>query len=1046
MEGKFSAVGDVKTTVNPPNEGVIGRIYELIDNKRIDNKSGEPEGLKQKVLQAWEFLYKRQADKNPLPKVLDKQFVTDFQQLAQRPFVDKPETELDDLDRLPELDREQYQREIQRYVSPETVTVEERHGGEKHLKGEVPKHHDYLFEKLDLRRPKGEPGGGHAGANPGQPHGHSRRPIGPGMPPHNPGGDKSAEMVGVLEWNQGDPDRITSQFHWEEVPDTLTIRLAQEDLWVYEALLRIIENTNAGTTYENAAIRQVEALEIGKQAAQSWKQNESPLMQGVKPAGGGPGTPRGAGRPRPGPRPGRLGATGSGQQESQLSDRYVDDKGYPLADGTKHPYAEFKMMPIDIRLVIHQRKVTKLLAECANSNMPIVVRSVAIRPGEGQFAGAAAGPAPAPGGGRHWSGGGGGQGNAEENAASESSGSPYLPIEVRGIIYIYNPPTLKNLGKGSSGGAPPRRRRSAGRPSGKERLAMKAKFKLKLNKESIQRFFLDNGEKLVFGLVALGGLLMISQALTRKNYEKKPEELMSSSEEANQKIDRTPPDAIPPECHSAEFEKLVRRIELTVEPLAYDYRNPWDNPVVKPLKLRPQPQLFAALELRGVAGAAKFKVRTTGTPSERITLDAVGKRADIRQDLGGRRYAVLTALVPVEQQTAAYQDTFDGVGLVQELDDAPFYHNFVVQRAVVHPGGQSQDLEWEPEEDATPMMRAAIANWQGAAAEVADPKFIWSRGNQGAQAATPRGARPGAAEINPLVFPLGPLVGRSWGQEAVHDPEIPLFKVAKGPAAPLPARVETPPDDDAAPTVKTPAPATDDEEPKPKYALLRYFDFNAEPGKTYRYRVALRVINPNYKVEAGYLANPDYAAGHYLQGPWSEPSNEIAIPEDTRALVRSVQPAKSSAVEVEATLAMLLWQEASGTLVHKDFTNLPRGKVLNFVNEVLEPPRVSPPPPPPPPHTRRPKPHATFITDAVLVDVAGDKDYGEMLLLDKDGNLVARNTVADGRTYDKWLADEKQLGEGPAVAPGPGPGPRPPTRPPDLGNFGTGGRQPHGGR
>ncbi len=144
---------------------------------------------------------------------------------------------------------------------------------------------------------------------------------------------------------------------------------------------------------------------------------------------------------------------------------------------------------------------------------------------------------------------------------------------------------------------------------------MKAKFKLKLNKESMQGFFLENGEKLVFGLVALGGLLMISQALTRKNYERKPDELILSSEEANQKIDHTPPDAIPPECHSAEFEKLVRHIELTVEPLAYDYRNPWDNPVVKPLKLRPQPQLFAALQLHGVAGAGRFKVRADGRPA-----------------------------------------------------------------------------------------------------------------------------------------------------------------------------------------------------------------------------------------------------------------------------------------------------------------------------------------------------------------------------------------------------------------------------------------------
>ena len=463
---------------------------------------------------------------------------------------------------------------------------------------------------------------------------------------------------------------------------------------------------------------------------------------------------------------------------------------------------------------------------------------------------------------------------------------------------------------------------------------MKAKFKLKLNKESMQGFFLENGEKLVFGLVALGGLLMISQALTRKNYERKPDELILSSEEANQKIDHTPPDAIPPECHSAEFEKLVRHIELTVEPLAYDYRNPWDNPVVKPLKLRPQPQLFAALQLHGVAGAGRFKVRATAAPQEPgkggTVLDRVARRnaqaPEVRRDLAGRRYAVLTALVPLDQQTAAYQDAFNGVGLVQELDNAPFYHNFVVQRAVVHPGGQSQELDWEPEKgaDATSVMRAAVADWQGAAPEVADLKFIWSRGNQGTQAAGAGGGKPGRTEINPLVFPLGPLVGRSWGQEAVHEPEIPL-KSSPAPAAPRDrvGPVEPPPNDDAAPVTKAPPPVAPEEELVPKYALLRYFDFSAEPGKTYRYRVALHVKNPNYQVEADYLASPNFAAERYLQAPWSEASNEIVIPEDTRALVLSVQPAKSSAVEVEVSLAMLLWQEASGTLVHKVFTKLP---------------------------------------------------------------------------------------------------------------------------
>ena len=79
------------------------------------------------------------------------------------------------------------------------------------------------------------------------------------------------------------------------------MRLAQEDLWVYEALLRIIENTNKGTTYENAAIKRIDALEIGKQAARSWGQDEEPVIKGLKQAATGKGAAGPGGRGRPGP-------------------------------------------------------------------------------------------------------------------------------------------------------------------------------------------------------------------------------------------------------------------------------------------------------------------------------------------------------------------------------------------------------------------------------------------------------------------------------------------------------------------------------------------------------------------------------------------------------------------------------------------------------------------------------------------------------------------------------------------------------------------------
>ncbi len=62
----------------------------------------------------------------------------------------------------------------------------------------------------------------------------------------------------------------------------------------------------------------------------------------------------------------------------------MDDKGQPLPASepeypyVKHPYAEFKMMPIRMSLVMDERRLPKLLVECGNSNMPIEVRRVRI--------------------------------------------------------------------------------------------------------------------------------------------------------------------------------------------------------------------------------------------------------------------------------------------------------------------------------------------------------------------------------------------------------------------------------------------------------------------------------------------------------------------------------------------------------------------------------------------------------------------------------------------------------------------------------------------
>ncbi len=142
-------------------------------------------------------------------------------------------------------------------------------------------------------------------------------------------------------------------------------------------------------------------------------------------------------------------------KEQLLKDRYVDDKGAPLDADAKSLYSEFKMMPISLKLHMDQRKISKLLAACVNSPMPIEVRRVRIRPGAGEILepGGAAASAASPGMSafrRMESHGPSRTPGAAAGGEESETGSYDIPLEIQGIIYIYNPPDLNTLGTGTA--------------------------------------------------------------------------------------------------------------------------------------------------------------------------------------------------------------------------------------------------------------------------------------------------------------------------------------------------------------------------------------------------------------------------------------------------------------------------------------------------------------------------------------------------------------------------------------------------------------------
>jgi hypothetical protein len=420
--------------------------------------------LKQRVFNAWETLYQEQQEKNPFPtKVLLEDFEKQFKSLKL------PQGRLDD------TFRQRYQAFLSKEYLPE------------------------LLKMIDVRRPagnkdiKGTMGGRMGGAGAGAP-----------MAPWLGGGGaaEEKELIGVVDWDSASFERIAARFNWGEAPSTMEIVVAQEDLWVYEALLRVIHNVNESVgakTQTNAAVKRISALEIGIDSRVAWKSSlESVFRLGRGGGAGGGMSGMGPGPTMPpamtGPSGMLPGGSSEGPSEKDLFvDRYVDDKGQPLEVQSEYPYVnpkppEFKLMPIHLSLVMDQRRLPRLLVECANSNMPIEVKRVRVlkmtfdafdvdgQPSSRGPTGGGRPSTPGPGGGgmgppaaMGGMGGMGGMMGPRPNMPSpnaggaapmgmnapgtESLGDFDVPVEIFAVIYIYNPPDKEKLGTGKPGEA-----------------------------------------------------------------------------------------------------------------------------------------------------------------------------------------------------------------------------------------------------------------------------------------------------------------------------------------------------------------------------------------------------------------------------------------------------------------------------------------------------------------------------------------------------------------------------------------------------------------
>lgn len=320
----------------------------------------------------------------------------------------------------------------------------------------------------------GYPGGGYPGG--GYPGGSGTNAL----------PDKDQPLV---RWQKASQEALlTNLFPWRgKDPNTLDVLYSQENLWVLRQLMEVISSVNGDAKLPfQATIREIKEIAIGKAATGGPVQGGSGGMVG-------PGMDVGSFDPGAGGMPGMPGADGAAAEATDPADkRYVDVNFDPVeaatlrsamasSSPTDAPFTVAKRIPVKINVLMDQRKIPLLVAECGNAPLMIEVRQVRLNPtkqapgmsgggmGPGGMPGVGSGGAPGgmPGLGAGGGGGGegmgpggmpgmggpggmpgmgGGMGGGGYGGAARSEFPNDITVEVLGIIYIYNPPHMEKLG------------------------------------------------------------------------------------------------------------------------------------------------------------------------------------------------------------------------------------------------------------------------------------------------------------------------------------------------------------------------------------------------------------------------------------------------------------------------------------------------------------------------------------------------------------------------------------------------------------------------
>lgn len=460
LEGKKAAVEKISSNRAHPNQNTITEIENLKTQLTVN------------VSRAWGTMEYEQRQRNQWPAKLGPGFA---EEVSKKIFGSE----------LSQDALEVYMNFIREYIPEMEVYVDRRRFQVRNREGGWDEYDEFRMPNVSVPNDPlagmGSNYGGGSGSGPGG--GSNRSEGGISSLPRSEDGQELIQWTGTVVWTTPETRRITEL--WGSIPKSKEVWYAQEDLWVYNALLSVVRNSNIGASGpHNAKVKRIDALLIGQEASAILQERSQARLGGSSAsAGSGSGTSPSPGSDIAGGGPGSSSGPTTIRTEADVDkvkrqNRYVDDKGTPLAADAKSPYEEFNRMPICMRLLVDQKEIPKILVNCANCDMPIDILWVRINPsgakpfeltahdptasaaesssGSGSPSGSSYGGG-SPGGSSYGGGspgGGSGYGSGGPSGASSPSGSDIqvkldgvgglfgtdaIEIEIIGCINIFNP-------------------------------------------------------------------------------------------------------------------------------------------------------------------------------------------------------------------------------------------------------------------------------------------------------------------------------------------------------------------------------------------------------------------------------------------------------------------------------------------------------------------------------------------------------------------------------------------------------------------------------